>query len=176
MRRMKTVKLDLLQVHNLLDVETHLKWLQEWKQAGKVRYIGVTHYSESAYAELEKFIKSKRVDFVQFNYSIVEREAEQRLLPAALSSGVATIINRPFAKASLFRRVQGRPVPEWASEFDAATWAQFFLKYTLAHPAVTCAIPATRNRKHLEDNMQAGHGKLPSEKMRRKMVEFLNSL
>jgi diketogulonate reductase-like aldo/keto reductase len=172
MQRMKTSKLDLIQVHNLLDVDTHLSWLKEWKQKGQVRYIGVTHYAEGAYAALEKQVSTKQVDFVQFNYSMGEREAEKRLLPAAMASGAAVIVNRPFAKASLFERVKGRQLPAWASEFDASTWAQFFLKYILGHPAVTCVIPATRNPKHLADNMQAGRGRLPDEKMRQRMVAF----
>jgi diketogulonate reductase-like aldo/keto reductase len=176
MERMKTSKLDLIQVHNLLDVDIHLAWLKEWKQKGQVRYIGVTHYAEGAYAALEKQITSKQVDFVQFNYSMAEREAENRLLPAAIGSGTAVIVNRPFAKASLFELVKGRPVPDWASEFDAHTWAQFFLKYILGHPAVTCVIPATRNPKHLADNMQAGRGRLPDPKMRQRMVGFLSAL
>jgi len=176
MQRMKTSKLDLIQVHNLLDVDTHLSWLKEWKQKGQVRYIGVTHYAEGAYAALEKQVSTKQVDFVQFNYSMGEREAEKRLLPAAIASGAAVIVNRPFAKASLFERVKGRPLPAWASEFDASTWAQFFLKYILGHPAVTCVIPATRNPKHLADNMQAGRGRLPDEKMRQRMVAFWSAL
>lgn len=176
MRRMRTRQLDLLQVHNLLDVGTHLKWLKEWKQQGRVRYVGVTHYSESAYDSLEKQVTSKELDFVQLNYSIAEREAEKKLLPAAMASGVAVIVNRPFAKASLFERVRGRALPDWAAELDAASWAQFFLKYILAHPAVTCVIPATRNVKHLADNMQAGWGKLPDEKMRRRMADLLSSM
>jgi aryl-alcohol dehydrogenase-like predicted oxidoreductase len=125
---------------------------------------------------LEKQITSKQVDFVQFNYSMAEREAENRLLPAAIGSGTAVIVNRPFAKASLFELVKGRPVPDWASEFDAHTWAHFFLKYILGHPAVTCVIPATRNPKHLADNMQAGRGRLPDPKMRQRMVGFLSAL
>ncbi len=173
MRRMKTNKLDLIQVHNLLDVDTHLSWLKEWKQAAQVRYIGVTHYTEGSYAALEKYVSSKQVDFVQFNYSMAERGAEKSLLPAASASGTAVIVNRPFAKASLFDRVKGRRLPDWASEFDATSWAQFFLKYILAHPAVTCVIPATRNPKHLADNMLAGRGRLPDEKMRQRMVAFL---
>lgn len=176
MQRMKTPKLDLIQVHNLLDVDTHLSWLKEWKHKGQVRYIGVTHYAEGAYAALEKQITTKQLDFVQFNYSMGEREAEKRLLPAAIASGTAVIVNRPFAKASLFDRVRGRQLPEWASEFDAGTWAQFFLKYILGHPAVTCVIPATRNPKHLADDMQAGRGRLPDEKMRQRMVAFWEDL
>jgi len=176
MRRMRTQKFDLLQVHNLVDVDTHLKWLKEWKQQGLVRYVGVTHSSDSAHASLEKQVTSRQLDFVQLNYSIAERAVEERLLPAALASGVAVMANRPFARANLFERVRGRTLPDWASEFDATSWAQFFLKYILAHPAVTCVIPATRDVKHLADNMQAGRGKLPDEKMRRRMVDLLSSL
>jgi len=176
MRRMRTRQFDLLQVHNLVDVETHLKWLKEWKRQHLVRYVGVTHSSDSAHASLEKLVTSKQLDFVQLNYSIAERGAEERLLPAALASGVAVIVNRPFARAGLFERVRGRALPDWASEFDAASWAQFFLKYVFAHPAVTCAIPATRNLKHLADDMQGGRGRLPDEKMRRRMVDLLSSL
>ena len=176
MERMKTAKLDLLQVHNLLDADTHLKWLEDWKQRGLVRYVGVTHYSESAYESLEKYVRSPKLDFVQLNYSIAEREAERKLLPAAASSGVAVIVNRPFAQASLFDRVKGRALPDWAAEFDARSWAQFFLKYILGHPAVTCAIPATRSLKHLADNMQAGRGRLPDEKMRQRMGTYFSSL
>lgn len=176
MSRMRASKLDLLQVHNLLDVDTHLQWLHEWKNAGKVRYVGISHYYEGAHTALEKYVTSNQVDFVHLNYSMAEREAENRLLPAALASGVAVIVNRPFAESSLFDRVKGRSLPLWASEFDATSWAQFFLKYMLAHPAVTCVIPATRNPKHLLDNMDAGVGRLPDDKTRRKMVDYLTSL
>jgi aryl-alcohol dehydrogenase-like predicted oxidoreductase len=175
MSRMRTKKLDLLQVHNLLDVDTHLKWLHDWKQAGKIRYVGVTHYEAGAFPALEKYVISRQVDFVQLNYSMAEREAENRILPAAVASGTAVIVNRAFAQASLFDRVKGRPLPEWASEFDASTWAQFFLKYILANPAVTCVIPATRNPKHLADNMGAGVGKLPDEKTRQRMLALLTN-
>jgi aryl-alcohol dehydrogenase-like predicted oxidoreductase len=175
MSRMRTKKLDLLQVHNLLDVDTHLKWLHEWKQAGKIRYVGVTHYDAGAFLALEKYVTSKQVDFVQLNYSMAEREAEDRMLPAAAASGTAVIVNRPFAQASLFDRVKGRPLPEWTSEFDASSWAQFFLKYILANPAVTCVIPATRSPKHLEDNMGAAMGKVPDEKARQRMLSLLNT-
>jgi len=176
MRRMRTQKLDLIQVHNLLDVDTHLKWLAEWKQAGRVRYIGVTHYQHSSHPALERYVASKQVDFVQLNYSIAEREAENSLLPAAISSRTAVLVNRPFAASGLFQRVRGRPLPAWASEFDSTSWAQFFLKYVLAHPAVTCVIPATRDPKHAADNMGAGLGKLPDEATRRRMVELVKSL
>jgi diketogulonate reductase-like aldo/keto reductase len=173
--RIRTRQIDLLQVHNLLGVDAHMPWMKDWKAAGKIRYIGVTHYQESNFSALEKYVASGEVDFVQLNYSMAERAAEGRLLPAAQSSGVAVIVNRPFADAALFNRVKGRDLPEWAAEFDAQTWAQFFLKYILAHPAVTTAIPATRNPKHVLDNMSAGVGKLPDEAMRQRMLAFLNS-
>jgi aryl-alcohol dehydrogenase-like predicted oxidoreductase len=176
MSRLRTKELDLLQVHNLLDADTHLKWLHEWKQAGKIRYVGVTHYEAGAFPALEKYVTSGQVDFVQLNYSMAEREAENRMLPAAVASGTAVIVNRPFAEASLFDRVKGRPLPEWASEFNASSWAQFFLKYILANPAVTCVIPATRNPKHLADNMGAGMSGLPDQKLRQRMLSLLNSL
>jgi diketogulonate reductase-like aldo/keto reductase len=173
--RMRTSQIDLLQVHNLLDVDTHLSWMKDWKAAGKVRYLGVTHYQEGSFPALEKYVSSSQVDFVQMNYSVAERTAENRLLPAAQAAGVAVIVNRPFADATLFERVKNRVLPEWAAEFEAATWAQFFLKYILAHPAVTSVIPATRNPKHVLDNMSAGVGKLPDEAMRQRMLTFLNS-
>jgi diketogulonate reductase-like aldo/keto reductase len=175
MTRLRSRQLDLLQVHNLLDVDTHLPWLKDWKAAGKIRYVGVTHYQESSFSALEKYVSNGHVDFVQLNYSMAERAAEDRLLPAALASGTAVIVNRPFADAALFEQVKGRTLPEWAAEFDAATWAQFFLKYILAHPAVTSAIPATRNPKHVLDNMSAGVGRLPDEAMRKRMLAHLNS-
>jgi diketogulonate reductase-like aldo/keto reductase len=173
--RMRTSQIDLLQIHNLLDVDTHLSWMKDWKAAGKVRYLGVTHYQEGSFPALEKYVSSSQVDFVQMNYSMAERTAENRLLPAAQAAGVAVIVNRPFADATLFERVKNRALPEWAAEFEAATWAQFFLKYILAHPAVTSVIPATRNPKHVLDNMSAGVGKLPDEAMRQRMLTFLNS-
>jgi aryl-alcohol dehydrogenase-like predicted oxidoreductase len=175
-RLMRTKRMDLMQVHNLLDLGTHLKTLREWKAAGKIRYLGITHYHSGAYAELERLIKTKEYDFVQFNYSMDEREAEARLLPLCADSGTAVLVNRPFSQAGLFGKVRGRPLPPWAKDFDCASWAQFFLKYILAHPAVTCVIPGTRRVAHLKDNLQAGAGRLPDAAMRRRMVEYLHSL
>lgn len=175
-RLMRTARMDLMQVHNLLDVETHTRTLREWKESGKVRYMGITHYYSGAYGDLERLIKTREWDFVQFNYSMAEREAEARLLPLCADTGTAVLINRPFAHASLFGKVKGKELPAWAAEFDCKSWAQFFLKYILAHPAVTCAIPGTRRVAHLEDNMQAGLGRLPDAAMRRRMVEYLERL
>ena len=173
---MRTQRLDLVQVHNLLDVATHLKTLREWKTAGRIRYLGITHYYSGAYAELERLVKTHAYDFVQFNYSMAEREAEERLLPLCAETGTAVIINRPFAHASLFGRVKGKDLPPWVAEFDCMSWAQFFLKYILAHPAVTCVIPGTGRVAHLKDNLQAGIGRLPDAATRRRMVEYLGRL
>jgi diketogulonate reductase-like aldo/keto reductase len=176
LRLMRAETMDLMQVHNLLDLETHLKTLREWKAAGKIRYLGITHYHSGAYSQLERLIKTRAYDFVQFNYSMDEREAEDRLLPACADSGTAVIINRPFAQASMFGKVRGKPLPPWSAEFDCTSWAQYFLKYLLAHPAVNCVIPGTRRVSHLSDNLQAGVGRLPDAAMRRRMIEYLGSL
>lgn len=175
-RLMRTARIDLMQVHNLLDLGIHLKTLREWKAAGKIRYLGITHYHSGAYAELERLVKTREYDFVQFNYSMDEREAEARLLPLCADSGTAVLVNRPFSQAGLFGKVRGKPLPPWAAEFDCASWAQFFLKYILSHPAVTCAIPGTRRVAHLRDNLQAGAGRLPDPALRRRMVEYLDNL
>jgi aryl-alcohol dehydrogenase-like predicted oxidoreductase len=174
-RLMRTQRMDLMQVHNLLDIETHAKTLQEWKAAGRVRYIGITHYHSGAYRDLERLVKTKAFDFVQVNFSMAEREAEDRLLPVCAEMGHAVIINRPFAGAELFGRVKGRKLPPWAAEIDCTSWGQFFLKWILGHPAVTCVIPGTRRTTHLSDNVQAGIGRLPDSPMRKRMVEYLQS-
>jgi len=175
-RLLKTRTIDLMQIHNLVDWSTHTVTLKQWKQQQRVRYIGITHYHEGAYDELERLIKTRQYDFVQLNYSIAEREAEKSVLPMARDTGVAVIANRPFAKASLFSRVRGRQLPEWAQEFDCGSWAQFFLKYIVSNPALTCAIPATSNPKHLEDNMMAGVGRLPDAQTRQRMAQFVDEL
>jgi diketogulonate reductase-like aldo/keto reductase len=158
--------IDLTQVHNLLDVETHLATLSAWKREGRVRHIGVTHYTASAYDAVAKIIAKHPVDTVQINYSIGEREAEQRLLPLARDRGIAVIVNRPFAGGELFRRLRATPLPSWAGEINCTSWAQLMLKFVIGHPAVTCAIPGTGKLEHLRDNMAAGVGQLPDEKMR----------
>lgn len=174
--RLRARRLDLMQVHNLLDWRTHLKTLRDWKEQGRIRYLGVTHYTASAYDELERVMKSEPLDFVQLNYSIAEREAQQRLLPFARDRGIAVLANRPFAKAGLFGRVRGRALPAWAAEFDCASWAQFFLKFVIGHPAVTCAIPATSSPRHIVDNVQAGYGRLPDEATRQRMAALVQGL
>lgn len=176
MRKLHAQRIDLMQVHNLVDADTHLATLRDWKKSGKIRYLGVTHYQEGAYGALQRALKPGGIDFVQFNYSVGEPEAEQSMLPFAADNGVAVLVNRPFAAGGLFRRVRGKPLPEWAKEFDCTSWAQFFLKYILAHEGVTCAIPATRNPKHLVDNMQAGVGRLPDKAQRARMLEYARQL
>ena len=175
LRLMRTQRIDLMQVHNLLDLATHTKTLNEWKAAGTLRYVGITHYHAGAYRELEKLLKTREYDFVQFNYSLAEREAEQRLLSVAAETGTAVIINRPFAQGELFSKVKGREVPAWAAQFDCDSWAQFFLKYIIAHPAVTCVIPGTGKVRHMTDNLKAGSGRLPDERTRKRMVELIQS-
>jgi diketogulonate reductase-like aldo/keto reductase len=175
-RLMQTQTMDLMQIHNLLDWKTHTATLKEWKKQGRVRYIGITHYHEGAYDDLERLIQTRDYDFLQLNYSIAEREAERSVLPRAQEMGVAVIANRPFAKANLFARVRGKELPDWAQEFDCSSWAQFFLKYIVSHPALTCAIPATSKPKHLSDNMGAAYGRLPDEKTRRRMADFVDRL
>ena len=164
------LRIDLMQIHNLQDWRTHLPTLRDWKAAGRVRYIGVTHYDLGAFDELERIVKTEAVDFVQLPYSIGVRRAEERLLPAAADHQTAVIVMRPFEAGALFGEVRGRPLPAVAAELGCTTWAQLFLKFILAHPAVTCPIPATGNPRHLAENIAAGSGPLPDESMRRKLI------
>lgn len=170
MRREPPQAFDLLQIHNLQDWRTHLGTLRDWKAAGRLRYIGITHYDLGAFDELERIIKTESVDFVQLPYSIGVRKAEERLLPAAADHQTAVIVMRPFEAGALFGEVRGRPLPPFAAELSCTTWAQLFLKFILAHPAVTCPIPATGNPKHLIENVAAGSGRLPDEAMRKKLI------
>jgi diketogulonate reductase-like aldo/keto reductase len=171
LRRPRPNPIDLMQVHNLLDVETHLETLKAWKQGGQVRYIGVTHYTAGAYDAVAKVIAKHQVDFLQINYSAGEREAERRLLPLAKERGIAVIVNRPFAGGELFRRLRGTPLPPWVAEIDCKSWAQLMLKFVLGHPAVTCAIPATSKVEHLRDNMAGGLERMADEAIRTKIVQ-----
>src|SRR5262245_33631691 len=175
-QRLRVDRLDLLQIHNLADWSTHLRTLQEWKASGRVRYIGVTHYTASAYGELERIMRGESLDFVQLNYSLAEREAESRLLPLAGERGIGVVVNRPYAEGALFQRVKGRALPPWAEEFGCQSWGQFFLKWILAHPAVTCVIPATSKPEHLTDNMGAGSGALPDPGARARMTAYFPAL
>jgi diketogulonate reductase-like aldo/keto reductase len=163
--------IDLMQVHNLVDVDAHLETLAEWKAAGRARYVGVTHYTVESHRQLEPFLGRGIIDFVQCNYSLAVRDAESRLLPLAAEHGVATLINRPFESGAAFKASGQRPLPEVARELGCETWALAFLKYVIAHPAVTCVIPATASVAHLEENMAAGRGRLPDESERRALVE-----
>jgi diketogulonate reductase-like aldo/keto reductase len=176
MRKLRVERLDLMQVHNLVDAPTHLATLREWKKAGRVRYLGVTHYHAGAHRDLEKYIKPGDIDFVQVNYSLAEPEADRRLLAVAAESRTAVIVNRPFAEGAMFGRVKGKPLPDWAKQIGCASWAQFFLKWILAHPAVTCAIPGTRDARHVADNLGAASGALPDESTRKKMAAHFDSL
>ncbi len=165
--------LDLMQVHNLLDVETHLATLTAWKHEGRIRYVGITHYTESAYDDVAALIEKQKlgaIDFLQINYSVAEQGAAKRLLPLAAKRGIAVMINRPFAGGELLRRLRDVPLPAVAKDIGATSWAQLLLKFVLSHPAVTCAIPATSKVTHLRDNMTAMAGELPSEKQRAQIV------
>lgn len=166
-------RMDLMQVHNLVDWSTQLATLRSWKDQGRIRYIGITHYQLGAFTELERIITEGLVDFVQLPYSLATRAAEDRLLPAAADNGVAVLVMRPFEGGSLFRRVRGRQLPGWTGEFDCESWAQYFLKFILAHPAVTCPLPATSDPDHMRDNVRAGFGRLPDAETRERMVAEL---
>lgn len=176
MRLLKTDTLDLVQVHNLVDLDTQLANLRGLHEAGKVRYRGITHYTVAAQAELERVIAREPLDFVQLNYSIATRDAERRLLPLAAARKVAVLVNRPFEDGALFSRVRGKPLPGWAAEFDCASWGQFFLKFVVSHPAVSCVIPATSRPQHMIDNVGAGHGRLPDNAMRERMAAYFAAL
>ncbi len=173
MREMRSNPIDLMQVHNLVDFQTHIKTLRQWKDEGKIRYIGATHYVNSAHDDLERLIKTENLDFIQINYSIQSRNAEKSLLPLAQDKGVAVIINQPYEGGSLFSKAKGKNLPDWAKDYDINSWGQFFLKFIISNPAVTCVIPATSKVHHMKDNMGALYGKLPDEKIRRQMVEHL---
>ena len=169
-------RFDLLQIHNLLAWEAHLETLLEWKAQGRVRYIGVTTSHGRRHDEIERVMAGQPIDFVQFTYNILDREAEGRLLPLAAERGLAVIINRPFRRGALFDLFERRPLPDWAGAFDCANWAQFFLKFIVSHPAVTCAIPATSRVDHMRENMGAAHGRLPDPETRQRMIRYAESL
>ena len=161
LRLLRTGRIDLMQVHNLVDWQEHLATLRAWKQAGRVRYLGITHYAASAYAEVEAVLRSEQLDFLQINYSAQEREAERRLLPLAAERGVAVLVNRPLGGGGLLRRLLGRPLPDWAAEIGCTSWSQLLLKFALGHPAVTCVIPGSGSAPHMAQNVVAGSGVLP---------------
>ena len=169
-------RFDLIQVHNLVDWSTHLSWLSDWKAEDRVRYTGITTSHGSRHSEVEKLMKTESFEFVQFTYSLANRKAEARLLPLAQERQIAVIVNRAFEGGNLFGRVRGKPLPDFAAELDCKTWAQYFLKFVISHPAVTCVIPATSDLKHLEDNMAAMRGRLPDAAQRDEMVRYYESL
>ena len=174
-RNFRRPVIDLLQVHNLVDWKIHLKTLRQWKEEGRIRYIGITHYTDSMHNELAKIIRSEKIDFVQFNYSITDRNAEKLLLPAASDVGVATLINRPFSEGRLINKVRGKQLPSWANEHGIRNWSEFLLKFIISNPAVTCVIPATSNPAHAKDNFNAGLDPLPGESIRKRMIELVES-
>jgi len=170
MRRMGAgERLDLMQVHNLVDWETHLPTLREWKEAGKLRYLGITEMRD--WETVERIMREEDIDFIQVPYSMGERAVEERILPAANDLGVAVLVMRPFMRSRLFQQVEGKALPAWAAEIDCSSWAQFFLKWIIGHPAVTCPIPATSDAGHMIDDMRAGSGRMPDEDMRKRMLE-----
>jgi aryl-alcohol dehydrogenase-like predicted oxidoreductase len=175
-RLMGVPVIDLMQVHNLVDWQVHLETLKEWKATGRIRYIGITTHRGYDHAELTRIMESEPLDFVQFSYSLANRDAEEVLLPLAAEKGIATLINRPYQRGDMFRRVRGRELPDWVAEFDCSSWGQFFLKFVLAHPAVTCVIPGTSKVHHMQDNMAAGHGRLPDDVQRQEMIRYYTSL
>ncbi len=176
LEHLHTEKLDLLQVHNLVDIETQLANIRAWKEAGKVRYVGMTTSSTRQYVDFEKWMKAEVLDFIQVDYSLGQRRAAETILPLAQDRGVAVLINRPYLRGQLFSKVGETELPEWAAEFDCASWGQFFLKYILGNPAVTAVIPATSKAKHLRDNMGAGLGALPDAKARSRIETFWDEL
>ena len=172
-KKMNTAKMELIQIHNLVDWKTQIKTLRQMKESGEISYIGITHYKSSAFKEMEDIIKKEPIDFAQFNYSIGERDAEERLLPICQEFGVATIINRPFMRGKLFRSFKNQTLPDWCKDYDINSWGQFFLKYIIANPAVTNIIPATSKSKNMLDNSIAGMGRVTDLKIQKRMLEML---
>ncbi|MBM3511707.1 MAG: aldo/keto reductase [Alphaproteobacteria bacterium] len=170
---LRAPRIDLMQIHNLLDWRLHLPTLRAWKREGRIGYLGVTHYTSSAYADLEAVMKRETLDFVQLNYSVDDRAAERRLLPLGVERGIAVIVNMPFGGGGTLRALLGRPLPGWAAEIGCTGWAQVLLKFVLGHPAVTCVIPGTSKPDHMRDNAQAGFGAMPNAALRMRMVAEL---
>jgi aryl-alcohol dehydrogenase-like predicted oxidoreductase len=175
-KRYRTDKIDLIAVHNLRDTDTQLALLREMKQAGRIRYVGITTSFPKQYGEFEQVMKKETLDFIQVDYALDNRETDKRLIPLAGDRGMAVMINLPFGRGRLFNAVQGKSLPEWAKEFDCQSWAQFFLKYLVSHPAVTCAIPGMAQAKYVVDNLGAARGRLPDAATRRKMEQFIDGV
>lgn len=170
MQLLQDERIELMQIHNLLDWRSHLPTLRAWKKEGRIKYLGLTHYTASAYDELESVMRSEKLDFIQINYSMDDRQAERTLLPLAADRGIAVLVNRPFGGGTLLRSLSGTPLPPWAGEIGCESWAQILLKYVLGHPAITCAIPGTSRPKHMADNSRAGMGVIPDDAMRKRMI------
>jgi diketogulonate reductase-like aldo/keto reductase len=175
MKLLRAEVIDLMQIHNLVDWRTHLRTLREWKEAGRFRYIGITHYQAGAFPQLEAIIGSEEIDFVQLPLSVELPDAETSLLPLCQSRRVAVIANRPFEGGTLFRHVRNKPLPGWAEELDSRSWAELFLRWVVSHPAVTCAIPATSSVRHLEENMRAGEGRMLTMPERARLRKLISS-
>ena len=175
-KKYRTNKLDLIAVHNLRDTETQLRTLRDMKQAGRIRYVGITTSFDNQYGEFEQTMKKETLDFIQVDYALDNRDAGERIIPLAGDRGMAVMINLPFGRGRLFSAVQGKKLPEWASEFDCQSWAQFFLKYIVSHPAVTCAVPGMAQAKYVVDNLGAARGRLPDAALRRRMEQFIDSV
>ncbi|MEQ3796411.1 aldo/keto reductase [Flavobacteriaceae bacterium MJ-SS4] len=175
-KSMRRNQMDLLQIHNLLDWKVHVKTLKNWKEQSKIKYWGITHYTDASHSQLEKIIKSEKPDFVQFNYSIISRHAEESLFETIRKNNTAVLINRPFEGGTLFRRVKGKEIPQWAKDFDINSWGQFFLKFILSNELVNCVIPGTSKPHHMVDNMMAGYGKMPYNKTRERMYSYIKGL
>jgi aryl-alcohol dehydrogenase-like predicted oxidoreductase len=175
-KRLRTPKVDLIAVHNLQDTQTQLRTLRQWKQAGRIRYVGITTSFERQYPEFEQTMRAEALDFIQVDYALDNRKAAQRILPLAADRGMGVMINLPFGRGRLFKAVQGQSLTPWAREFDCTSWAQFFLKYIVSHPAVTCAVPGTAKAGYLVDNLGAARGRLPDAAMRRRMEGFIDGL
>jgi len=175
-KRLQTPKIDLIAVHNLRDTQTHLRPLREWQQQGRIRYVGITTSFDNQYRDFEQTMKAEKLDFIQVDYALDNRDAAERIVPLAADRGMAVMINLPFGRGRLFNAVQGKKLPEWASEFDCKTWPQFFLKYLVSHPAVTCAIPGMAKAEYVRDNLGAAQGRLPDAAMRRRMENFIDGV
>lgn len=175
MRKLRDRRIELMQIHNLVDWRTHLDTLRAWKKEGRIQHLGVTHYRDDAHAQLEAVIRAEAVDTVQLNYSLDNRAAEARLLPLAAERGVGVLVNLPFGGGGLLRSLHARPLPSWAAEIGCRSWAQVLLKYVISHPAVTCAIPGTSRPEHMAENAAAGTGPLPDAKLRARMIAALNA-
>jgi aryl-alcohol dehydrogenase-like predicted oxidoreductase len=175
MRRLQQPRIDLMQVHNLVDWRTQLATLRDWKASGRIRYIGITHYTSSAFDEVEAIMRTEKIDFVQIDYSADDRDAEARILPAAKERGIGVVINQPFGGGSLLARLRGRPLPGWAADIGCTSWAQVLLKFVLAHPAVTCVIPGTGRPEYMIDNVHAGIGRYPDDALRKQIVAAIRA-